>query len=74
MVIYLFWLNIKHLGPISGCCHIVLELSVRLTIMFRSSIFSNDFTSEDVRPKLLIFGIKHPQEGGIKNVVFVLIG
>ena len=34
-----------------------------------SSTISNDI-SEAVWPKLLIFGIKHPQEGGTKNVVF----
>ena len=32
----------------------------------RPLIFSNDFSSEAVRPKLLIFDIKHPQEGGPK--------
>ena len=35
-----------------------------------SSTISNDISSEAVWPKLLIFGIKHPQEGGTKNVVF----
>ena len=34
------------------------------------STFSNDVSSEVVRPKLLIFGIKHSQEGGTKNLVF----
>ena len=34
-----------------------------------SSLISNDI-SEAVWPKLLIFGIKHPQEGGTKNDVF----
>ena len=36
-----------------------------------SSTISNDISSEAVWPKLLIFGIKHPQEGGgAKNIVF----
>ena len=35
-----------------------------------SSTISNDTSSEAVWPKLLIFGIKHPQQGGTKNVVF----
>ena len=35
-----------------------------------SSTISNDISSEAVWPKLLIFGIKHPQEWGTKNVVF----
>ena len=35
-----------------------------------SSTISNDISSEAVWPKLLIFGIKHPQEGGTENVVF----
>ena len=35
-----------------------------------SSTISNDICSEAVWPKLLIFGIKHPQEWGTKNVVF----
>ena len=35
-----------------------------------SSTISNDISSEAVWPKLLIFGIKHPQEGGTKEVVF----
>ena len=35
-----------------------------------SSTTSNDISSEAVWPKLLIFDIKHPQEGGTKNVVF----
>ena len=35
-----------------------------------SSTISNDISSEAVWPKLLIFGIKHPQEGGTKNIVF----
>ena len=33
-----------------------------------SSTISNDISSEAVWPKLLIFGIKYPQEGGTKNV------
>ena len=41
-----------------------------------SSTISNDISSEAVWPKLLIFGIKHPQEGGgdQKNFFFVQIG
>ena len=35
-----------------------------------SSTISNDISSEAVWPKLLIFGIKHPQERGTKHVVF----
>ena len=35
-----------------------------------SSTISNDISSEAVWPKLLIYGIKHPQEGGTKNNVF----
>ena len=44
--------------------------SVRRPSGIRPSTFSNDFSFEAVRPKLLIFGIKHSQEGGTKNVVF----
>ena len=45
---------------------------IRRPSVFRpsSSTISNDISSEAVWPKLLIFGIKHPQEGGTKNVVF----
>ena len=37
------------------------------------STFSNDFSSEAVRPKLLIFGINHPQVGGTKMLFFLFI-
>ena len=38
------------------------------SVVVRTSTFSNDFSSQAVRPKLLIFGIKHPQ--GNKTIVF----
>ena len=40
----------------------------------RPSTISNDSSSEAVRSKLLIFGIKHPQEGEPKMLFFVQIG
>ena len=43
----------------------------RPSVVRPSPTISNDISSEAVWPKLLIFGIKHPQEGGgTKNVVF----
>ena len=41
-----------------------------VVVRLSSSTISNDISSEAVWPKLLIFGIKHPQERGTKNVVF----
>ena len=44
-----------------------MSLYDRQVSVVRPSTFSNDVSSEAVRPKLLIFGLKHPQEGEIKT-------
>ena len=44
---------------------------VRPSFVRRPSTFSNDFSSEAVGPKLLIFGMKYSQEGWGRKCVFV---
>ena len=59
-----FWVRVVS-GP--SCLTFIRRPSV--VVHPSSSTISNGVSSEAVWPKLLIFGIKHPQKKGTKNVI-----